>query len=125
MIRHSLINHLISSFQKVGLSNNSQPENRTLAIDLTETILRWEAQRIKDTELANSAEHRAQYEAMLVKHPDMLRPFDKHVADCLLNFFVRIACQTAADQAQAQASQQQGQQSQSQQTNQSDTLSKR
>ena len=81
---------------------------------------------MKDTELANSdAEHQAQYEAMLVKHPDMLRPFDKHVADCLLNFFVRIACQTAADQAQAQASQQQGQQSQSQQSNQSDTLSKR
>ena len=51
---------------------------------------------MKDTELANSdAEHQAQYEAMLVKHPDMLRPFDKHVADCLLNFFVRIACQTA------------------------------
>lgn len=35
-IRHTLINHMISSFQKVGLSANSTPENRQLAIDLTE-----------------------------------------------------------------------------------------
>lgn len=36
LIRHSLINHIITSFQKVGLSANSTPENRQLAIDLTE-----------------------------------------------------------------------------------------
>ena len=38
LIRHTLINHLISSFQKVGLSPSSSPENRQLAIDLTEVI---------------------------------------------------------------------------------------
>lgn len=123
LIRHSLINHLIGSFQKVGLATNSQPENRTLAIDLTETILRWEAQRMRDTELAHTDTHRAQYEAMLVKHPDMLRPFDKHVADCLLNFFVRIACQNATVDQQQQQQQSGGQQQQQSQTNES--LSKR
>ena len=35
-IRHTLINHLLTSFQKVYLSPNSSPENRQLAIDLTE-----------------------------------------------------------------------------------------
>lgn len=120
LIRHSLINHLIGSFQKVGLAANSQPENRILAIDLTETILRWEAQRIKDAQLAQTDQHRAHYEALLVKHPDMLRPFDKHVADCMLNFFVRVACQTGVVDQQQQTGQQQQQQS-----NQNETLSKR
>lgn len=113
---------MIGSFQKVGLATNSQSENRTLAIDLTETILRWEAQRIRDTELAQTDEHRAHYESMLIKHPDMLRPFDKHVADCLLNFFVRIACQTAGvDQQQQIGAGQQPQQS----SNATESLSKR
>ena len=51
LIRHSLINPVIASFQKVGLSTNSTPENRQLAIDLTEVILRWEAQRIRETQI--------------------------------------------------------------------------
>jgi transformation/transcription domain-associated protein len=41
LIRHTLINHLITSFQKVGLSPNSTPENRQLAIDLTEVIFHF------------------------------------------------------------------------------------
>lgn len=49
----------------------------------------------------------------------MLKPFDKHVADCLLNFFIRTAC-PAIDQQQTQ---QQHQQNQYQ--NQNETLSKR
>ena len=38
LIRHTLINHIITSFQKVGLSPNSTQENRQLAIDLTEVF---------------------------------------------------------------------------------------
>lgn len=56
---------------------------------------------------------------LLLKHPDMLKPFDKHVADCLLNFFIRTAC-PAIDQQQAQQQQQQNQN-----INQNETLSKR
>lgn len=43
----------------------------------------------------------------------MLKPFDKHVADCLLNFFIRTAC-PAIDPQQLQ-----------QHLNQNETLSKR
>ena len=39
LIRHTLINHLITSFQKVALSSNATPEHRQLAIDLTEVFL--------------------------------------------------------------------------------------
>ena len=101
LIRHSLINHMISSFQKVGLSASSTPENRQLAIDSTEVILRWEAQRVREmqlcqsekSELSNEQAVEAQsLEALLLKHPDMHKPFDKNVADSILNFFIRNAC---------------------------------
>ena len=114
---------MITSFQKVGLSANSTPENRQLAIDLTEVILRWEAQRVSEIQIYQGNNEQNNPEqvaigALLVKHPDMLKPFDKHVADCLLNFFIRTAC-PAIDPQQLQQSQQQ------QHLNQNETLSKR
>ena len=107
LIRHSLINHMISSFQKVGLSAGSTPENRQLAIDSTEVILRWEAQRVRDVQLCQTnmselspsqiAEVQS-LESLHLKHPDMLKPFDKNVADSILNFFIRNACPMAESQ---------------------------
>ena len=126
LIRHTLINHLIASFQKVGLSPNSTPENRQLAIDLTEVILRWEAQCVRETKLcqynpspADSSStylaEQQQIKQLLLKHPDMLKPFDKLVSDCIINFFVRVACPITDQQ----------QQQQQQQASQNESLSKR
>ncbi len=107
LIRHTLINHLIPSFQKVGLSSNSTPENRQLAIDLTEVILRWEAQRLKEIQImSEDPTQKQQLEQLLIKHPDMLKPFDKHVGDCILNFFIRISCPLGDQQQQSQQQQQ-------------------
>ncbi len=131
LIRHMLITHMISSFQKVGLSVNSQPENRQLAIDLTEVILRWEVQRVRDFEIYRStddsfAEQRQQIKSLLVKFPEMLTSFDKNVADCLLNFFVRTACPMTDPLQQQQQQPQQPQTSQQQMhLNQNEALSKR
>ncbi len=36
LIRHTIINHMITSFQKIGMSVSSTQENRQLAIDITE-----------------------------------------------------------------------------------------
>jgi transformation/transcription domain-associated protein len=123
---------MISSFQKVGLSANAQPENRQLAIDLTEVILRWEVQRVRDVEIYNSndtgpyLEQKQQLDSLLTKHPDMLKSFDKNVADCLLNFFIRTACPINDPMQQQQQQQQQAQSSQQQMhTSQSEALSKR
>jgi transformation/transcription domain-associated protein len=89
LIRHSLINHMINSFQKVGLPTNNAIDHKQLAIDLTEVILRWEAQRVKDTSEQHTNE---QLEQTIAKHPDMLKPFEKHVADSVLNFFIKTSC---------------------------------
>lgn len=133
LIRHNLINPMIASFQKVGLSTNSTPENRQLAIDLTEVILRWEAQRIRETQIYQSIPEPSEtasqpqltaeqqnISSLLAKHADMLKPFDKHVSDCLLNFFIRTACPAVDPQQQHQQ-----QQNQQQLLNQNETLSKR
>jgi transformation/transcription domain-associated protein len=88
LIRHSLINHMINSFQKVGLPTNNAIDHKQLAIDLTEVILRWEAQRVKDT----NEMHTESVEQLVAKHPDMLKPFEKHVADSVLNFFIKTSC---------------------------------
>lgn len=87
LIRHSLITHMISSFQRVGVLTNTAAEHKQLAIDLTEVILRWEAQRVKDKH-----EPTDENENLLARHPDMLKPFEKNVADSVLNFFVKMSC---------------------------------
>ena len=89
-IRHTLINHMISTFQKLGYNSNTANEHKQLAIDLTEVILKWEAQRARD--IVKRDNDPSLFETLLFKHPDMLKPFEKHVADSVLNSFVKTAC---------------------------------
>ena len=90
LIRHTLINHMISTFQKLGYTSNTANEHKQLAIDLTEVILKWEAQRARD--MVKRDVEPVLFESLLAKHPDMLKPFEKHVADSVLNSFVKTAC---------------------------------
>ena len=47
-VRHHLIQHMVSSIQKLGFTPNATIEHRRLAVDLAEVIMKWEAQRIKE-----------------------------------------------------------------------------
>ncbi|KAK7109588.1 transformation/transcription domain-associated protein-like isoform X2 [Littorina saxatilis] len=47
-VRHSLIQHMISSLNRLGFSQSSSMEHRKLAVDLVDVIIKWELQRIKD-----------------------------------------------------------------------------
>ena len=78
-------------------------------------ILRWEAQCVRETKLclyntqlkqqnkidSNLLNEQQQLQSLLAKHPDMLKPFDKQVSDCIINFFIKISC-PIADQQQLQ-----------------------
>ena len=44
-----------------------------------------------------------QIQTLLAKHPDMLKPFDKQVSDCIINFFIKISCPIVDQQQQPQA----------------------
>ncbi len=83
VIRHSLINQLMISIQKISLAVNSTLENRTIALDLAEVIMKWEAKRlidINDPIITDSA-----------KNHEITKPFEKHVGEFILNFYLRIA----------------------------------
>jgi len=47
-VRHHLIPHMIQSIQKMGFVPTATMEQRKLAVELAEVIIKWELQRIKD-----------------------------------------------------------------------------
>ncbi|KAL7293008.1 hypothetical protein TKK_0013455 [Trichogramma kaykai] len=46
-IRHHLVQHMVSSINRLGFSPTSTIEHRKLAVELAEVIIKWELQRIK------------------------------------------------------------------------------
>lgn len=52
-VRHSLVPHMISSINRLGLSATATLEYRKLAVELAEVIIKWEIQRIKEENESN------------------------------------------------------------------------
>ncbi|XP_055838887.1 transcription-associated protein 1 isoform X2 [Episyrphus balteatus] len=47
-VRHHLVQHMINYMQRLGFPPNASLDNRKLSVELAETIIRWELQRIKE-----------------------------------------------------------------------------
>ncbi|BFZ01386.1 hypothetical protein BsWGS_04423 [Bradybaena similaris] len=47
-VRHSLLQHMVSSLQRLGFSLSASLEHRKLAVDLADIIIKWELMRIKE-----------------------------------------------------------------------------
>nr|XP_057918222.1 transformation/transcription domain-associated protein isoform X1 [Doryrhamphus excisus] len=47
-VRHHLVQHMISAMQRLGFTPTVTIEQRKLAVDLAEVVIKWELQRIKD-----------------------------------------------------------------------------
>ncbi|XP_072275172.1 transformation/transcription domain-associated protein [Pyxicephalus adspersus] len=47
-VRHSLVQHMVSAMQRLGFTPSVTIEQRKLAVDLAEVVIKWELQRIKD-----------------------------------------------------------------------------
>lgn len=135
-VRHHLVQHMVSSVQRLGFTPNANLEHKKLAVDLAEVVIRWEMQRHReetqaphpsspnlDTSAAAAMPkrplatvHAAGIGATLggsgtdlgasdpkrMRHlsggaasgaPDPGRPIDKHHADAIVNFLLRMACQ--------------------------------
>lgn len=52
-VRHHLIHHIVQSITRLGFSTTATLEYRRLAVELSEVIIKWELQRIKDVNEAN------------------------------------------------------------------------
>ncbi|KAH9524764.1 hypothetical protein Btru_027783 [Bulinus truncatus] len=53
-VRHSLLQHMVSSLQRLGFSLSASLEHRKLAVDLADIIIKWELMRIKEDLEASS-----------------------------------------------------------------------
>uniref|UniRef100_UPI00398EA1CE transformation/transcription domain-associated protein n=1 Tax=Pristiophorus japonicus TaxID=55135 RepID=UPI00398EA1CE len=47
-VRHHLVQHMVSAMQRLGFTPSVTIEQRKLAVDLAEVVIKWELQRIKD-----------------------------------------------------------------------------
>ena len=50
-VRHHLVQHMMSAMQRLGLTPSVTIEQRRLAVDLSEVVIKWELQRIKDQQV--------------------------------------------------------------------------
>lgn len=54
-VRHHLVQHMVSAMQRLGFTPSVTIEQRRLAVDLSEVVIKWELQRIKDQQVGLSA----------------------------------------------------------------------
>lgn len=50
-MRHHLVQHMVSAMQRLGFTPSVTIEQRRLAVDLSEVVIKWELQRIKDQQV--------------------------------------------------------------------------
>ncbi|XP_054624115.1 transformation/transcription domain-associated protein isoform X1 [Dunckerocampus dactyliophorus] len=55
-VRHHLVQHMISAMQRLGFTPTVTIEQRKLAVDLAEVVIKWELQRIKDQQPESEAD---------------------------------------------------------------------
>uniref|UniRef100_A0A7N5ZVI2 Transformation/transcription domain-associated protein n=1 Tax=Anabas testudineus TaxID=64144 RepID=A0A7N5ZVI2_ANATE len=55
-VRHHLVQHMISAMQRLGFTPSVTIEQRKLAVDLAEVVIKWELQRIKDQQVSTGGE---------------------------------------------------------------------
>lgn len=56
-VRHHLVQHMVSAMQRLGFTPSVTIEQRRLAVDLSEVVIKWELQRIKDQQVGVPAPH--------------------------------------------------------------------
>lgn len=54
-VRHHLVQHMVSAMQRLGFTPSVTIEQRRLAVDLSEVVIKWELQRIKDQQVGAAA----------------------------------------------------------------------
>ncbi|CAG9767854.1 unnamed protein product [Ceutorhynchus assimilis] len=109
-VRHDLVQHMVSSIQRLGFSATATLEHRKLAVELAEVIIKWELYGIKDEvtpEGQNDVEHVRKKLAIASSSgtptPSNVKPgeqtpvvqehIDKRHTDNVLFCLLRLACQ--------------------------------
>lgn len=109
-VRHHLIQHMVTSVQRLGFTPNASIEHKKIAVDLAEVIIRWEVQRIKESQTGTGGDQDMIVDIPQTEGPstpasstsgtivktekpsDIGKPIDKQHADSIVNFLLRMAC---------------------------------
>lgn len=112
-VRHHLIQHMVTSVQRLGFTPNATIEHKKIAVDLVEVIIRWEFQRLREEQDQTStpspmgvdspttiAQRPVPRATPLPSVPgigkpmpvDSNKPIDKIHSDSVVNFLLRLAC---------------------------------
>ncbi|KAJ3607999.1 hypothetical protein NHX12_025050, partial [Muraenolepis orangiensis] len=100
-VRHHLVQHMISAMQRLGFTPSVTIEQRKLAVDLAEVVIKWELQRIKDqqdvkrfrTATGATPAPFGRTPTMPGTETQLTKPVEKLHTDTVVNFLIRIACQ--------------------------------
>lgn len=68
-VRHHLIQHVVSSIQRLGFTATATIEQKRLAVDLCEIVIKWEIQRIREEMDGDSNAPSPQVPSPGNKHP--------------------------------------------------------
>uniref|UniRef100_A0A0K2TN82 Transformation/transcription domainassociated proteinlike [Nasonia vitripennis] n=1 Tax=Lepeophtheirus salmonis TaxID=72036 RepID=A0A0K2TN82_LEPSM len=124
-VRHHLIQHVVTSIQRLGFTATATIEQKRLAVDLCEIAIKWEMHRVKeeggesDGFAPSPGVKRPSFEGSpdpkKMKLPSMKsvaspssttssksdahKPLDKVHSDAIVNYLLRLACQVSDTQA--------------------------
>jgi len=121
-VRHHLMQHIVTSIQRLGFTATATIEQKRLAVDLCEVAVKWEVQRVKDESgpdggeegqvdvgikrtpsldgMSDAKKPKLMVGVSVVKPtPETLKPIEKTQADSIVNYLLRLACQVSDSQA--------------------------
>jgi transformation/transcription domain-associated protein len=127
-VRHHLMQHIVSSIQRLGFTATATLEQKRLAVDLCEVAIKWEVQRAKEeageADEGTEAGLKRGWSAEAATGPDskkvklmggagavaaapgagvikseVQKPLEKIHADAIVNYLLRLACQVSDSQA--------------------------
>ncbi|QQP58074.1 Transformation/transcription domainassociated proteinlike [Caligus rogercresseyi] len=126
-VRHHLIQHVVTSIQRLGFTATATIEQKRLAVDLCEIAIKWEMHRVKEesgdndlTFAPSPGVKRPSFEGSpdpkKIKLPSMKsvsspssttssskseahKPLDKVHSDAIVNYLLRLACQVSDSSA--------------------------
>nr|XP_018666778.1 transformation/transcription domain-associated protein isoform X1 [Ciona intestinalis]XP_018666779.1 transformation/transcription domain-associated protein isoform X2 [Ciona intestinalis] len=99
-VNSGLVQQMIASMQRLGFAPNTNMEQRRLAVDVAEVLIKWEIRRISEEQEANEAKGLIRPVAALSIKMDPVPSsthrvvgLDKKHSDTVVNFLLRMTCQ--------------------------------
>ena len=94
-VRHMLINHMVNAIQRLSFTATSTFEHRKLAVELAEVIIKWDLERIKQSEDHPPEPKKVRLSTSSSSSSKATDPkkFDRQHTDSVTNFLLRMACQ--------------------------------